>query len=380
MKSRSYIIALLIFAPTSAHFALKTPKPRSPPLSGFNPKCKTGVWTETECLWYQFHQHYMFNEGCFPGLDACFDGPPSEDPADYAGLMHPTVVDEAERTYANETREWIFRRVSLSTDVFPSNPWRAPGYAPVSDSCGVFGGTPRGKSVGNGAAFVTWAGGERGTELSESEDQETWARGSVVEASFQIAANHGGGYQYRLCSANATKLDEECFQKLPLVPAGDTHIIEWGDDPSTRVEIPSTKVTGQTKVKPAGSIWLRNPIPACERPDGGSGGNPCVEPQFEAPLPDLFGFGVTSCVQPGGPNPTGEPDRDLINGCLSYGGLNPTANDASYDNVIKQFDFRVIDRLEVPVNIAAGKYVLSWRADSEQTPQVWTNCADVLIV
>ena len=35
-----------------------------------------------------------------------------------------------------------------------------------------------------------------------------------------IAANHGGGYQYRLCPADADPT-EECFQKTPLDFVGE---------------------------------------------------------------------------------------------------------------------------------------------------------------
>jgi hypothetical protein len=41
--------------------------------------------------------------------------------------------------------------------------------------------------------------------------------------------------------------------------------------------------------------------------------------------------------------------------------------------------FRVIvDNVRVPE--AAGEYVLRWRWDTEQNPQVWTNCADITVV
>ena len=37
----------------------------------------------------------------------------------------------------------------------------------------------------------------------------------ALQAIWQITANHGGGYQYRLCPASE-KITEECFQKNPL--------------------------------------------------------------------------------------------------------------------------------------------------------------------
>jgi len=39
----------------------------------------------------------------------------------------------------------------------------------------------------------------------------------------------------------------------------------------------------------------------------------------------------------------------------------------------------LVDKIQIPPNLI-GDYVLSWRWDSEQTPQVWAHCADVRIV
>ena len=36
-----------------------------------------------------------------------------------------------------------------------------------------------------------------------------------------------------------------------------------------------------------------------------------------------------------------------------------------------------MDRVRVPSKLLPGNYVLSWRWDAEELPQVWTNCADV---
>ena len=35
------------------------------------------------------------------------------------------------------------------------------------------------------------------------------------------------------------------------------------------------------------------------------------------------------------------------------------------------------DRVRVPTGLEPGDYVLGWRWDTEELPQVWTNCADV---
>merc|ERR1711963_1135441 len=59
------------------------------------------------------------------------------------------------------------------------------------------------------------------------------------------------------------------------------------------------------------------------------------------------------------------------------------APDGSPDEVKKEcpafFDFQIVDKVAVPSDIAPGDYLLSWRWDCEQTPQIWANCADVTI-
>ena len=38
----------------------------------------------------------------------------------------------------------------------------------------------------------------------------------------------------------------------------------------------------------------------------------------------------------------------------------------------------MVDRVRAPA--ARGEYVLRWRWDAEQNPQIWTHCADVTVV
>merc|ERR1712025_548967 len=56
--------------------------------------------------------------------------------------------------------------------------------------------------------------GDKGSKLPITEKTQ-WTAGSTVEVSWGIAANHGGGYQYRLCP-KSEPLTEECFQRTPL--------------------------------------------------------------------------------------------------------------------------------------------------------------------
>jgi len=44
----------------------------------------------------------------------------------------------------------------------------------------------------------------------------------------------------------------------------------------------------------------------------------------------------------------------------------------------EKFTFGIVDLVKVP-DVPPGDYVLSWRWDVEQLPQVWSNCADVKI-
>ena len=39
----------------------------------------------------------------------------------------------------------------------------------------------------------------------------------------------------------------------------------------------------------------------------------------------------------------------------------------------------VVDKVLIPADLPAGDYVLGWRWDCEQTPQVWSSCSDVTI-
>lgn len=40
--------------------------------------------------------------------------------------------------------------------------------------------------------------------------------------------------------------------------------------------------------------------------------------------------------------------------------------------------YSMVDQVKVPHTL--GHYILSWRWDCEQTPQVWNSCADIVIV
>lgn len=124
----------------------------------------------------------------------------------------------------------------------------------------------------------------RGSSLPASPTSVKWKAGATATAMWGVVANHGGGYQYRLCPKNKN-LTEECFQQMPLEPATDTQFIAYGaikipGGPPTHnvTEIKGTYVNKGTK--PAGSTWIRNPIPACYGPGGGAEMSDCDGPHL----------------------------------------------------------------------------------------------------
>jgi len=276
--------------------------------------------------------------------------------------MEPTVKDPKLRTYQD---------FAGHLDVgMKYNPWRSPGFAPVEDPCGVITGNQPGEHV-DGAPKP----GTRGSSLPAMKGPN-WPAGSHQDVSWSIYANHGGGYAYRLCP-KSSKLTEECFQQHHLQFVGNESWIQYGEDESNRTAIDATRVSEGTN--PKGSQWTKNPIPACAGDVGGSSLpanipflSNCHKAQFEpplkglvtthpkwAPLPGLYGFGV---AVPGAQSPPW------------LGG-----NVELFKFLQARFAFNIIDRVQIPADITPGEYVLSFRWDCEQTPQIWQNCADVTI-
>ena len=92
-------------------------------------------------------------------------------------------------------------------------PWRAPGSAPLTGGpCGSIGWDG---AVGRNATIT------RGTDLPRNAEPPAWHIGGVEKVAWGLAVNHGGGYSYRLCKADAP-LTEDCFQQTPLRFVGNT--------------------------------------------------------------------------------------------------------------------------------------------------------------
>lgn len=187
----------------------------------------------------------------------------------------------------------------------------------------------------------------------------TWAQGSTQEVAWGLHANHGGGYAYRLCPKSGD-LSEACFQRHHLRFASPSSWIQWSDDRSNRTAFNATRVSAGTA--PQGSEWTKNPIPACGDASGGVGGRGhCkLPPMFDPPLPGLYGYGHSMCFDFSG---------DGKNTC--------TAEQNRYWT--ERFNFNIIDTVQVPADLPTGDYLLSFRWDCEQTPQIWAQCSDVTV-
>jgi len=233
------------------------------------------------------------------------------------------------------------------------NPWRYPGSALTENPCGVAGGWY--EDVGPENVPLGFAAiGSPGTDVKPLIDKTQWVIGSEVEVAWGINANHGGGYQYRLCPAQS-ELSQECFERTPLAFVGQTQWLQhgWGMDRTNRVEIPAVEVGGDLVV-PVGSTWRRNPIPPCrDSTSGGAYNVTCPGPTFDPPAEGAWGYGGGSIIH---------------------------NTSASHDDILKYaFDFGIVDKVAVP-EVPPGEYVLQFRWDGEAFSQVWESCADVTIV
>ena len=63
----------------------------------------------------------------------------------------------------------------------------------------------------------------------------------MYEVGWTVAANHGGGYAYRLAPLDSP-LDEVTFAKMPLDFVGES-ILRWGGDHSTQLPFNSSAVS-----------------------------------------------------------------------------------------------------------------------------------------
>jgi len=256
-----------------------------------------------------------------------------------SGGMKATICEPKLRTYN------INATCGGDEDYYYYSPWRAPGSAPVLDSCGMAGGTPHAGGFGAQIKNTSVAKqGDLGSKLPQQPSGVIWAAGEVAEVSWSIMANHGGGYQYRLCPASEP-LTEECFFKTPLKfvgkPNGEPQQkFRWGGRGGHEENITGTYVSEGTL--PKGSMWAMNPIP-----DFGSDKGAL---SFEPRCKEIPGCGSAMETK-----------------CRCSGEWGP-------------YDLEIVDWVQIPADLPAGEYVLGWRWDCEESNQIWSSCSDVTIV
>eukprot|EP00656_Telonema_subtile_P001283 TRINITY_DN10590_c0_g4_i1.p1 TRINITY_DN10590_c0_g4~~TRINITY_DN10590_c0_g4_i1.p1 ORF type:complete len:434 (+),score=70.86 TRINITY_DN10590_c0_g4_i1:45-1346(+) len=243
-------------------------------------------------------------------------------------------------------------------DYYFYSPWRAPGSAPVIDACGMAGGRFPGQGTGGaGAQYQNTSlakRGDQGSHLPAMPPQATWKVGASYEVSWTVAANHGGGYAYRLAPADGP-LTEESFRKMALDFVGKS-TLRWDSNKSTDIQF-DTKLKGwetNQGTTPAGSTWRKNPIPSGLW-------------QREGPTFD----------------PVCQESQECIQGYSSFPHLAPqgTCKCSGFSNGGPLLpNLEVVDSVQLPAGLAPGKYVLQWRWDCEESDQIWASCSDVEIV
>merc|ERR1712232_1314153 len=214
-----------------------------------------------------------------------------------------------------------------------------PGEADVQSSCGVwwFGCGNAGKNnPWSKKAGDFWCDGKR---YLGSRGQTTWEAGSVVEVAWTITANHQGAIGYRLCPRSQVGQDsgndgatEKCFQANHLKYATNETCIQCLTN---------------------GIATARKCFPATDHV--GKNGN-----AYRETVAHL-------CA--------GHKQGDFCNGLMDYPCFDHR-DVTRYDG--PEGGFSLVDKVIVP-DLPEGDYVLSWRWDCQDTPQVWMNCADIKV-
>lgn len=237
------------------------------------------------------------------------------------------------------------------TDYYYYAPWRAPGTAPVIDSCGVAGGVHKnqGPAAAGGDYHNTTNAvlGDFGSKLPVQHSGTVWTAGSDVEVGWTVKAFHGGGYTYRLCRADdPLGLTEACFNKYSLKFVGQQSF-RWGGKGGKQIWFNGTYT--QDGTYPKGSMWAQMPIPGGPwgyKLHGASIMPKCEEsPACTSAVDHKASFMTCQC--------SGEGVGDI-----------PT--------------LEIIDKVHIPEDLE-GEWVLGWRWDCEESTQVWSSCSDITI-
>ena len=315
--STKTILALSLMSTSdvvNAHGRLTNPDASQ--VDGFNDHCTT-----TSCQRQNYGDHWYTQGssiGCeeatgknCPAGGACCDAP-----------MEPTLSDISQLAYrygVQNTKKRQLRGLagtdndgkqqqhfSVTDSPLKTNPWFAPGHAPISDVCGILGGGTYSNAQdyvagpGNYEKFLNHEVGptnlfmppvnmsipagtlgtavllhDLDTKMMNAQGSNyltntnsVWKSGDVQEVSYTMIANHGGGIQYRICPLEKllnNTISEDCFEALEFV--GDKSWFKYTDENFQLKSIPFTAVrvsdANTAGVLPKGSTWTQVGLPAC---------------------------------------------------------------------------------------------------------------------
>lgn len=281
-------------------------------------------------------------------------------------------------------------------DIYRHNPWRAPGSAPVSDACGLAGGTFLRTNGSEAGDFVTTKfarHGDVGTKTLlplPGYTPPVYKQGGTAEVVWSMRNNHGGGYQYRLCKldedGDLSKVTEACFQRTPLEFVRDQQSIVFPNGTQQLLHASQTTFVDNGTL-PAGSTWSLIPMPPtllgpccipgdhdswltphhCTKEDK-KHGKGCGVKEGQAtgtcsPCPQSPGSDCSRCDQV----------KEVLPG--RYRRAKPFPPPCPTCQGVDWNGYSVRDVLTIPADLAPGKYIMGFRYDCEATAQVWSNCA-----
>jgi len=302
-------------------------------------------------------------------------------PNDHSKSKTPTIMDPSMTTMNGQEK--------LDGSNWTAwHPWRAPGSTPGLDPCGMAGGARTNMSMraGGFGPQTGYPQGFKGTDLPPvpKEQRRIWKAGGIADVSWVSVANHAGGYTYSLCPADA-ELTEECFEKTQLVFVDSTTKLQYmfmtgngtfGKN-HTEVTIPAHRVSGAA-VHPPGSQWSKNPVPPGLWANGQEQQGNAGPPQFEPPAGcDESCWGYQPCnVGFTHPSYEGWNHTGQLPSCSRTSPTDPLHNGEGCCHTTAYM--AVKDQVKVP-KVQPGEYVVRWRWDCEQSPQIWSGCGDVTI-
>jgi len=201
-----------------------------------------------------------YSQGCFIGCPTC-DTASGRRQTDLCGLGKKQTL--------TDVKYWSVNRDAVpfsEDDIYQHNPWRAPGAAPVSDACGLAGGSyerANGAEAGDYVKTQYAQHGDVGTQVLkplEGVEPPVYKRGGIAEVSWQVRNNHGGGYQYRIAPlpAKFSDLKEADFKPLDFVE--DQQAIVFPDGTTLKLNASQTTFVSEGTL-PEGGTWSLMPMP-----------------------------------------------------------------------------------------------------------------------